>query len=673
MEDTRREHQAMIITLILACAFVALAGRVGYLQVIRGEELNQTAATQRLKELSLPPRRGDITDRNGEPLATTRPSFNVSLIYTGTDYSEAQKALLEQILGLDRRAVDKTIAQLIDFPFKAALLKGDVSETELTLIHENLFRLPGVLVETRAVRIYPHGSLAAHVLGYIRLINEQQLIAWADRGYDNQDVVGYDGLESLQAFDPYLQGEDGFQWVEVDSRGRPTKRLGREDPVPGGGLVTTIDYRLQETAERALDATLASLQAGKDPVLRDRRTGLPVPFGKPGLEVPIQEGPLKNARAGAVVALDVRTGAVLAMASQPTFDPNVFALSAYLRPGSARQREYQDYLLNILQDREARPLLNRAIGEVYPPGSTFKPITALAALQADRVLGGVFCSGGYRAYGRVWGDWAAHGRVDFLSAMAQSCDVYFYQLAQNLGVRDNPTAAMAKYFGLDEPTALLGVPPGSERSGRVPTADLLRARYPEERGNMGWFPGDTLNVAIGQGPQAYTPLQLANYVATLANGGRRMRPYLVERVLSPEGKIVAEFGPLVLSTVPVDPEDIELVHRGMLGVTRPGGTAYWRFSDWAAYGFPVQVAAKTGTAEVGTGKGSHGLFVAFAPYEDPEIAIAVVVEHGGGGSSAAAPVARAILDEYFGYLNYWESRQPGGKAAGGENSVQDLP
>ncbi|MFO8060937.1 MAG: penicillin-binding transpeptidase domain-containing protein, partial [Bacillota bacterium] len=300
--------------------------------------------------------------------------------------------------------------------------------------------------------------------------------------------------------------------------------------------------------------------------------------------------------------------------------------------------------------RAGQPLLNRGVGQIAPPGSTFKMVTALAALE-DGLNPAVTqtCPGALDIFDQSYGCWKTHGVVDLQRAIAESCNVYFYRAGLQVGI--DAIVEMARAFGLGEPTGILGLPPGEESGGILP--DRV---WKQENLGEPWYPGETLMAAIGQGFHAYTPLQLASYVATIASGGVRYRPYIVQRVAGEDGEVLWEAAAQVVAQLPASESSIRLVQRGMEGATAPGGSGHWRFRDYPRErpdgSGVIAVAGKTGTAEVGSldrRRESHGAFVAYAPADDPEIAVAVVIYHGGGGSLAAAPVARVIIDEYFGF------------------------
>jgi penicillin-binding protein 2 len=478
-------------------------------------------------------------------------------------------------------------------------------------------------------------------MGYVRQINEQQLAENKNNGYKPGDPYGQSGLENT--CEQYLRGQDGGRQVEVDSMGRAVRDLGIKQPVPGNNLVLTIDQKVQKAAEDGLARALQVKQGNT------ATTG------------------------AAAVALDVRTGGVLAMASYPTFDPVKLS-------GLLTQKDYNDIFNN-----PSKPMVNRALLP-YAPGSTFKMIVAMAGLESGKTTpqDTIYDTGTF-FLGRTFNDWtpSGHGIVNMVKAIKVSCDIYFYQLGYKVGIDE--IAKVAREFGLGEKS---GIELPGEDNGVVPGRDskveqrlyylnadsrkkakeivqryddllskttdenqrkaLLSKRSDELQAidwELDWHDYDTIISSIGQGDNRYTPLELANYVATLANGGTRYKPYLVQKVMDPNGKIIKENDPVVLGHVDVSPTNMAVVRQGMYEVTQPpDGTAYPLFTG---PGFP-KVAAKTGSAEV-QGRGTtNAIFVGFAPYDNPEIAVAVVVEQGGHGGSAAGPVAEDMMAAYFG-------------------------
>jgi len=544
--------------------------------------------------------RGKILDREGRVLASNRPAFCVSLLHMGVENLDVTADRLAPILGTTPEAIKERVEARMGRYYEPVPIETDIDERTYTLIEERRLELPGVVVETRPARLYPGGSLAAHVLGYLGEISDAELETLREQGYRPGDVIGKTGIEKV--YDPYLRGQPGIRHVEVDYLGRPVRVLGSNDPQPGNDVVLTIDSELQRVAEEALAERMEELH------------NLP-------------SNPRKNARAGAAVAIDPRTGEILAMASYPAFDPNLFV--GGIDPSAWR----------ALETNELDPMNNRAVLGEYAPGSAFKMVTLTAALERGVVSKDeVFDTNGgvYWVIPKTCWKAGGHGVIDLTQALAKSCNVVFYELGRRAGI--DAISRYAREFGLGSKTGLRDLP--QEKAGLVPSREWKEEHYKRD---PHWWLAETLDAAIGQGFHQYTPLQLANYVASIANGGTLYRPYLVRKVVSPQGQVICEFEPQEIGRVHVQPETMQFVRNAMRQVMLPGGTAYTPFAD-----FPIPVAGKTGTAEKGDpSKDPDGWFLAFAPYDNPTIAVVVLVEQGGGGSLAAAPVARRMFEAYF--------------------------
>jgi len=639
LERRAQEKKMQVFLFLVLAFFTVLAVRLAYMQLVQNDKFTTLAKENRMRLITIPAPRGEIFDRWGVKLVGNQPVYTVSIVNLGRQENEGVIVRLADILGISREEIRQKIEQRKRL-YEPVKIATRVSPEVVAKIEEQRLELPGVEIDIEPVRDYPMGQLLAHVLGYVRQINEEQLAANKDKGYKPGDNFGQSGLE--YQYEQYLRGQDGGRQVEVDSLARPVRDLGIKPPVPGNNLVLTIDHRVQKAAEEAL--------------ARSSREAL-----KQGY---------KEARAGAAVALDVRSGAVLAMASYPAFDPAKLS-------GVLTQKDFEEIF-----NSPWKPMLNRAL-MAYAPGSTFKMIVALAGLESGKITPrDVIDDPGYFFLGRVFHDWkpGGHGKVDLVRAIKVSCDVYFYQLGMRVGIDE--IARIARQFGLGEKTGIdlpgedSGVIPGPQTklalrlpylsdSERKKVAEieqrysellskaasdeqrriLVRNRADELRSiewDLDWHDYDTIISSIGQGDNRYTPLELASYVAAVANGGIRYRPYIVQRVIDPAGRVIKENTPVELGRVNVSPANLEVIRKAMYEVTQPpDGTAYGFFVN-----FP-KVAAKTGTAEV-EGRDTHALFVAFAPYENPEIAVAVVVEHAGHGGTAAGPVAEDMLAAYFG-------------------------
>lgn len=590
--------------LIAAIVFVfAIFGvRFFQLQILRGEEFRGVAQGNAVRLVRLEAPRGDILDREGRVLATTRPAFGVEVMPSDLRRPEVTFAALGLLLDGDAAALEKRVGKPRGrLRFQPVRLAGDLSFDQLARVESHLYALPGVMTDVQPRRHYVEGDLAAHLLGTIGEIRKDQLAARDYVDYRSGEVIGQSGAEAL--LETRLRGKAGGRNVVVNVAGRVVEVLDEVPAVPGGSVRLTLDLDLQRAAEEAF---------------------LPDVVGEPG-------------KLGAAVALDARNGDVLALVSKPSFDPNDFSGGV----DSATWRR--------LTGDEWRPLQNRAISGQYPPGSSYKPIVA-AAILGEKIASPqerVFCPGyftfGRRSY-RCWKK-EGHGSVDMRDALKKSCDVYFYTMGLRLGI--DRIAQYAEAFGLGHRT---GIPLAQEKPGLVPTSNWKVRRFGEK-----WMAGETVSASIGQGYNLATPLQMAVAYAALANGGKVLAPRLV-LAHDEDGKLVEE--PLAdpVTRVHVTEEDLARIREALAAVVEePGGTG------GRARVPGVRVGGKTGTAqvvhldhtkdmaehEIPIRYRDHAWFVSFAPVESPEIVVSVLAEHGGHGGSAAAPIAQKILARYF--------------------------
>lgn len=574
--------------------------RLVYLQIISHEHFSTLSEKNRVNIVPVPPTRGLIFDRNGVLMAQNVPSFSLDIIPEQTDDLDATLAALAQLITVsddDLESFRKRLQQ--KHPFEPISLRLRLSDEEVARFAVNRHRFPGVDIQARLSRDYPFGEIASHVLGYVGRINETELDELDPSNYSGTSHVGKIGVE--KSYESVLHGIVGYQHEETNARGRVLRVLQRIPPAPGQNVYLTIDMDLQMVAELAL--------AGKR---------------------------------GAVVALNPKTGEVLTLASVPGVDSNLFV-------NGISTPQYQ-----ALQDDPDQPLFNRVLAGQYPPGSTVKPLLALAGLEYKEVTpdSQVFCQGWYSLPGDThrYRDWKkeGHGATNVTSAIVHSCDVYFYQLARALGI--DRMYKYLGYFGLGRKT---GIDLPGELAGLLPSREWKRAARKEA-----WFPGETLITGIGQGYNLVTPLQLAEAAAILANRGVIIQPHILHATQRIGSKELSPQPSVPQGKVPIaDPNNWDTVVAAMEGVVNiQGGTAYG-----LGRGATYRIAGKTGTAQVFGVKQNekykkeeieerlrdHALFIAFAPADDPEIAIAVVVENGGHGSSVAAPIARAVMDRYF--------------------------
>jgi penicillin-binding protein 2 len=589
-----------ILAGIVAAGLLVLVLALFRVQVVHAGLYGEREQSQSLRRIRIPSARGEIVDRNGLLLAGNRASYDVVIQLDRLRVTKRQNivtvassnlAVLAQALHrpvtLSEQEIRQHYAKRRPLPLP---VWRDLNAPAVAAFQERASHLPAFDLIPFPVRQYPQGHLAAHVLGFVGQaeLPEEEADEFA---YALPETAGRQGVE--RAIDEALRGSPGTRAIRVNPAGHTVGHVATADAQRGDRVTLTIDARLQKIVEAALDH--ASLPAGKE--LR-----------------------------GAVVALDPRTGEVLALASRPTFDPNIFT------PGTPAA------VVNAVLENPGSPLLNRATGSRYPPGSTFKSVTLLAALENGVRAGDVAdCAGAYTVGNRSFGCWnrQGHGRVDALAALRLSCDVWFYQ--KGLAIKPETIAKWAKDFGLGEKT---GLDLGGEVAGLVPTADWKRLRLNER-----WWDGDTAQFAIGQSFLLTTPLQMAVVAATLANGGTVWRPYIVRQVVSPEGQLVDETEPEARHRLKVDPRHMEFVRQAMLAaVQQPDGTGH------RAVVKGITVAGKTGTAEadVRGQRIKRVWFIGFAPYETPQLAVAAMFEDADSGGHTAAPVAGKIFAGWFG-------------------------
>lgn len=626
IKDHVREQRIFVQRAVLAFLFIlvltgCLIARMYYLQVVKHDLYQTLSDRNRMQVLSLPPPRGLIFDRNGVLLADNQPSFSLTLVRERVPDLEATLERLRGILDLSDEEIERFRQRLTQRrrPYESVAVKLRLSEEEIARYSVNRHLLPGIEVEAEAVRYYPLGATMAHVIGYVGRINEAELKMLDPVNYSGTHYTGKLGIEKF--YEDILHGKVGYQNVETNARGRVLRVLERTPPVAGKNLTLHIDSRLQRTAEEAV----AGFRAG-------------------------------------IVAIDVKTGGILAMVSTPSFDPNLFVTGI----------DHKTYA--ALRDSPDIPLFNRALRGRYPPASTVKPFIGLAGLQAGKTTWShtIWDPGYYQLseQGRRYRDWKrwGHGRINLHDSIVQSCDTYFYDLAFKLG--PDPMAEMLRSFGFGE---VLAYDTFDARPGILPSREWKQAALRQP-----WYPGDSLNAGIGQGYMLSTPLQLATATAVLANRGKWIRPRLIKEI---EGEPLPEID-APPDVVLDNPEDWDRMFAAMRDVVHGARGSARSSGRGAAY----QFAGKTGTAQVIGIKQDedwdpnkvdprfwdHALFVGFAPLDDPQIAVGIVVENGGGGSSTAAPVARILFDAYL--LGQYEVPE-GGVAAmlGIKTPVQTNP
>ena len=580
---------------IVLVAFILIGARLWFLQVVLGPKMRMESESNRTRLVRVPSARGVVYDRRGEILIDNRPSFDVVFVPEDAPDRKATLRRLASLLGETETQLHERLRAPSKRPaYEGIVVRRDLDWDDVVRIETHQLELPGVSLQVVPRRTYPFGPLAAHLFGYVGEVSEKELKGLDGTSVRQGDVVGKASLE--RAWDVELRGIPGEQQVEVDALGRRVRVLDETPDVPGDTLTLTIDRRLQDVAEAAL-----------------------------------------GDRNGAIVAIDPRNGAILAMVSHPSYDPNIFARG--LRREESR----------ALMESAAKPLVNRAVQGQFAPGSTFKVALAAGALEAGVATpaSGVSCRGGTQFGNHFFRCWrhGGHGFVNLHEAIVQSCDVFFYQYGARLTI--DGIAKYARSLGLGVPT---GVQLDHEKTGIIPDTAWKMRRFKQP-----WYPGETLSVAIGQGYVTVTPLQMANLTATIANGGMRYRPYYVRRIDAPDGSIRRVVEPEVLGHADVSAANLQIVREAMRDVvmSERGTGKKARLPN-------VTVAGKTGTAQVvkmgdrsRSNKGAratrdHAWFIAFAPYEAPEIAIACVIENaGGGGGAIAAPTVRHVLAHYF--------------------------
>lgn len=591
MTSTQVNRRFEVLLLVVFLVFIALISRLAYMQLKHGADFALASDNNRIRLMPITAPRGAFYDRNGTLLVTSRPGFAVSLVPISGPISDDVLNRLSVILGIKLEEIKKKIASQ-DNPLEPIRIRSDVGPEIITQIEERREELPGVVIEVQAVRNYIYNELAAHLFGYVGEISDTELAARKANGYKSGDLVGKFGLEKV--YDKELRGINGGSQVEVDVGGKPVKMLGKKEPVLGDSLVLTIDAKIQMVAEKALDEQLRYLQ--------DK-------LGNP------------NAKAAAAVAMNPQTGEILAIVSRPTFNPNLFN-------GGISTKDWK-----VINDNPFNPMQNRTINAEYPPGSAFKIITGTAALELGKVTPEekILDTGKHWLIPKGNSHNAALGWIDFRVALAKSDNVYFYEMGNRLGI-DN-LEKYARAFGLGTPT---GINLPNEDEGLVANRKYKEKVYKED-----WYLSETFDAAIGQGFQLTTPLQMASVISQVANGGKRFRPYLVSKIVAPDGNTVKTFQPELLNSMNISDKTLTAIRSALKEVVSPIGTAGYIFE-----GFPIPIAGKTSTAENPHGD-DHGWFVAYGPYDNPTIAIAVIVEQGGYGSDAAAPIARKMLEAAF--------------------------
>jgi penicillin-binding protein 2 len=581
------QKRIIAMCVVAMSALLVIVCQLWYLQVLEGGRFQEASDKNRIRIRPIAAPRGILFDRNGLPLVDNRPAFTLSLIPRELDRDPAKRdatlGRLAVLLQIPFQELEDAVSKVSPDSFLPVRIRRGLSIADMQKVEEWKLELPGVIVEVEPQRVYPNSRFAAHLLGYVREASDDQL---KQGRYRRGDMVGQTGLERL--LDEFLRGKDGGERIEVDAMGRPVRLVQSTEPHPGAQVVTTVNRRIQEVAEKLMEG-----------------------------------------KTGAVVVMDPRNGDVLAMVSTPAFDIDRFT-GTIDRDAWARVMKDPDF-----------PLLNRTIQSQYPPGSVFKMVLTAAGLQEGTLSPAdhVYCQGQFPFGGRTFRDWKpeGHGHVDLLAAVAQSCDVFFYGAGLKVGAQ-----AIVKYgaaFGFGTAT---GIELGSEKYGLLPAAKSPRRGKPPV-----WHPGETVNMSIGQGQLLVTPMQVARFMSAIANGGVLWKPRLVQRIERPERGVVWSDAGSVNGHVELNPFVWAFLRQSMWAVvnTQNGTASVARIPG-------LDIAGKTGTAQTiansRSDKGQdHAWFASFAPVRDPEIVVVVLVERGGHGGSVAAPIARQIYNAIF--------------------------
>ncbi len=584
--DLRLARTILAVGAVMVCLLL----RLWHLQVLEGRHFFTLSTSNSLRVRPVEAPRGFVLDRNREILVENRPSFDVFVTPEDVHRNPATMRAIAEVLGMDPQEVADKIAEGMDRPYQPFLLRKTIDDRTLAAVEERKLDLPGVTLQIRPMRAYPTEGIAANVLGYVSEVSQAQLARPEFHDFRPGEHLGQAGIE--RRFDAFLRGVDGGEQIEVDARGRAVREMSQLDPRSGLNLVLTLDRRLQLAAEEAM---------------RDKD--------------------------GAVVVLNPSTGEILAMVSKPSYDPNLFAQGLTVE-------QWQDLIHN-----PKHPLQNRALQAQYPPGSIFKLVTAMAGLESGAITPETrfYCGGSFSLGRYTFADWkkGGHGWLDLRGGITNSCNVYFYQVALKTGI--DWMARVAREFGLGQAPGL-GL--GDEARGIVPSP-----AWKKEHQGDAWYPGNTVITGIGQGMVVTSPMQIALMVSAIANGGILYRPWILKRVESLGGEVIEDYEPEIVRRVDIRPETLAVVREGMLGVVDRG-------TGRRAHVEGVEIAGKTGTAQVVRKEEAkrlknnkdvkdHGWFAGFAPFENPQIAVVVLVEHGGFGGQVAAPVAKAIFETAF--------------------------
>ena len=590
MEDRNRItrlHTLLVVCLVL---FAVLLGRMVYLQLWRGDYYAKQSDGNRLRQSRILAPRGIIYDSEGKELVNNLPGYAV-VLQKQSSYKPETLQRLSNLLQMPVEEINAKIKASENF-YEPIMLKNNLDQQMVTKIEEQRRYMPEVMLSVQPIRNYPYHELAVHALGYVGEVSAYEIEQGLFKNITQGSLVGKAGLE--KTYDKYLRGEDGAFMEEVDVAGNVVKHYDSVQPIPGKNLKLTIDYELQKELEAFTDKHLAFLRSS---------------------------GIAPGARAAAVVAIDPRNGAVRAMVSRPSYDPNWFVHGISSKNW------------NSINNDPNYPMNNKVITGEYPPGSTFKIVTGSAAFELKKVgLNEPIFDGGFHPMVPTMGNAGGEvlGWLTFIKALAMSDNVYFYELGYRVGI-DN-IEKYAHIFGFGERT---GIDLEGESKGLVASKKVKREIWDED-----WRLGDTFNAAIGQGFNLTTPIQLSVMLSIVANGGTKYQPYLVDSIINSDGSLFEKPKRAEGKHIDVSQQTIDYIRMGMSATTQEGGTA----SYFA--GLPKPIAGKTGTAENSHGR-DHGLFVAYGPVDDPELVVVCIVEQGGFGSVAAGPIVYKAFEEFF--------------------------
>jgi len=575
-EDVKQRISHLLIFIVIC--FVILIINLWYLQMIKGDELSQKARENCIRSLVEDAPRGRIYDCKGKLLVANRPTVVVSIIPGEVENLKELSKKLSAIIDISPEVIEKKVKKYSENPFKPVKILYDCQKRKIIEIEERKDELKGVVLEIKPVRNYLFQDLAANTLGYVGEINKEELQRWNNPQFQGGDIIGKAGLEKY--YDNILRGEKGGKEVEIDAMGREIALLLHRKPIPGKDIVLTIDKDLQLFGENLLDG-----------------------------------------KKGSIIVSNPYTGEILALVNKPSFNPNLFA-------NGISTSDWQKLSSNLNY-----PLTNRSTQGIYSPGSIFKVIVAVAALEegiADKKRK-VYCSGTFKLGNQIFRCWkkSGHGSLDIIGGIAQSCNIYFYTMGKELGIH-----RLDKYmtkFGLGEK---VGIDLPVEASGTIPSPEWKQKNF-----NEVWFPGDTINLSIGQGYLLLTPIQIHSIICAIATNGKIYKLHLAKEIISPNGKKIKEIKPKIYRDVDISDNTFKIVKEGLRATIVDG-------TGWRANIKGLEVAGKTGTAQNPQGE-SHAWFMGFAPYKDPKICVTVFVENGGEGGEVAAPLARAMLEKYF--------------------------